>query len=31
MITMLKFSEGYLAYDEEQLTGALEAVLFAAG
>ena len=31
MIIMLKFSEGYLAYDEEQLTGALEAVLFAAG
>lgn len=28
---MAKFSEGYLAYDEEQLTGAMEAVLFAAG
>lgn len=28
---MSKFSEVYLAYDEEQLTGALEAVLFAAG
>lgn len=28
---MAKLSEGYLAYDEEQLAGAFEAVLFAAG
>lgn len=28
---MAKLSEKYLEYDEEQLTGALEAVLFAAG
>ena len=28
---MAKFSEGYLKFDEEQLTGAVEAVLFAAG
>lgn len=28
---MAKFSEKYLEYDEEQLTGAIEAVLFVAG